>query len=174
VESKAGRAERVAGDNQVVRGRYLKFHFTPSWRGYLYIIAPGERGRRVTFLTAQPNSAWSVKDNLLEAGTDYSFPPGKDKWIQVARGASSRTYAIIFAPEPLFKPRFLAGPAKRALTAAEEGELDELQKRFGQGVRVDPQDTQSIVNIPAERVSGEPFLFEIKFRLGADKKGGQR
>jgi len=174
VESKAGRAERVAGDKQVFRGRYMKFHFTPSRRGYLYIIAPGEREGRATFLTAQPNSAWSVKDNLLKAGTDYSFPPGQDDWIEVARGASSRTYIVIFAPKRLVQPRFLAGPADRDLTAAEEDELAELKKRFGQGVRVDPQDTQSIVAIPAERVSGEAFLFEINFRLGADKKGGQR
>jgi serine/threonine protein kinase len=174
VKSKADRAKRVAGDKQVVRGRYLKFHFTPSWRGYLYIIAPGELGGRATFLTAQPNSAWGVNGNLLEAGTDYTFPPRQDKWIEVARGVNSRPYIVIFAPEPLGNPRFLAGPADRALTAAEERELDKLQKRYGQGVRVEEQDAQSIVSIPAERVSGEPFLFEINFRLGADKNGGQR
>ena len=174
VDFETGGPERVAGDNPVVSGQYLKFHFKPSWRGYLYIIAPGERGRRVAFLTAQPNSAWNVKDNLLEEGTDYSFPPGQKNWIQVARGASSRTYTVIFAPKPLVQAHFLAGPADHDLTAAEEEELAELEKRFGQGVRVDPQDTQSIVAIPAERVSGEPFLFEINFRLGADKKGGQR
>jgi serine/threonine protein kinase len=173
-KSKTGRAERVAGDKQDFRGRYLKFHFTPSRRGYLYIIAPGEREGRATFLTAQPNSAWSVKDNLLDAGTDYSFPPGQDDWIEVARGANSRTYIVIFAPKPLVQPRFLAGPADRDLTAPEEGELAELKKRFGQGVRVDPQDTQSIVAVPAERANGEPFLYEINFHLGADKKGGQR
>jgi len=174
VESKAGRAERVAGDNQVVRGRFLKFHFTPSLRGHLYIIAPGERGGRVTFLTAKPNSAWRVKDNLLEAETDYSFPPRQKKWIEIAGGASSRTYTVIFAPEPLVKPRFLAGPADRDLTAAEESELADLVKQFGHGVRVEEQDAQSIVAIPAERVSGEPFLFEINLRLGANKNGGQR
>jgi serine/threonine protein kinase len=168
VESKTHRAERVAGDYPVVRGPFLKFHFTPSWSGYLYIIAPGERGRLVAFLTAQPNSAWSVKDNLLERGTDYSFPPSQDKWIQVARGANSRTYTVIFAPEPLVQPRFLAGPADHTLTAAEEGELVELRKRFGQGVRVEPQDAQYIVAIPAERTSSEPYLFEINFRLGAN------
>jgi len=174
VESKTGKAERVAGDNPVVRGRFLKFHFTPSRNGYLYIIAPGERGKRVTFLTARPNSAWGVEGNLLEAGTDYSFPPRQDKWIQVARSASSRSYTIIFASEPLTLPRFLAGPADRALTVAEEGELDELRKRIGQGLRVDQQDAQSIVAVPAERVGGEPFLFEINFNIGANKEGGQR
>jgi serine/threonine protein kinase len=174
VESEPDKAERVGGDNPVVRGRFLKFHFMPSRSGHLYIIAPGERGRRVAFLTAKPNSALRVKENRLEAGYDYSFPPGQDKWIEVARGASSRTYTVIFAPTPLVQPRFLAGPADHDLTAAEEDELTELKKRFGQGVRVDPQDNQSIVAVPAERVSGEPFLFEIKFRLGADKNGGQR
>ncbi|HMB29299.1 MAG TPA: protein kinase [Blastocatellia bacterium] len=174
VETETGSSERVADDNPVVRGRFLKFHFTPSRRGYLYIIAPGELGGRATFLTARPNSAWRVKDNLLKAGTDYSFPPRQNKWIEVAHDASIRTYTVIFAPEPLVHLRFLAGPPGRALTVAEEGELDELQKRYGQGVRVEEQDAQSIVSIPAERVSGEPFLFEINFRLGADKKGGQR
>jgi len=174
VESMAGGAELVAGDNQVVRGRFLKFHFRPTWRGYLYIIAPGERGGRATFLTAQPNSAWRVKDNLLKEETDYSFPPGEDKWIEVAGGVSSRTYTVIFAPKPLVQPRFLTEAADRDLTASEERELAEMVKQFGQGVSVEAQDAQSIVNIPAERASGEPFLFEIKFRLGADKKGGQR
>ena len=42
VESTTGRSERVVGDNPVVRGPFLKFHFTPSRSGYLYIIAPGD------------------------------------------------------------------------------------------------------------------------------------
>jgi serine/threonine protein kinase len=168
VESETGRAERVAGANPVVRGRLLKFHFVPNWRGYLYITAPGERAARTTFLTAQPNSAWGVKSNLLAAGTDYSFPPRRDKWIEVARDASFRTYTIIFTPEPLVQPRFLA-EAARSLTAAEEGELAELRKRFGQSVRIETQGSQSIVAIPAERASGAPFLFEVNLGLGADK-----
>lgn len=179
VESEIGRVERVAGVDPVVRGRWLKFHFVPGRKGYLYIIAPGERGGRATFLTAQPNSAWGVKGNLLAAGTDYSFPPRRDKWIEVARGESFRTYTIIFAPEPLVRPDFLAGAADRALTAAEEGELAELRKRLAQRVRVETQGAQSVVAIPAERVSGAPvlpILFEVNLRLGddKDKEGGQR
>jgi serine/threonine protein kinase len=173
-ESETGRAERVAGDNPVVRGPYLKFHFTPSRSGYLYIIAPGEQGGLVAFLTAQPNSAWNVKDNRLERETDYSFPPSQKQWILSAGGASSRTYTVIFAPELLVQPGFLAGPADRKLTAAEVDELAELRKRFGQGVRVESQDAQYIVAIPAERMGGEPYLFDINFSLEANKKGGQR
>jgi serine/threonine protein kinase len=173
-ESKTHKAERVAGDDPVVRGPFLKFHFKPSQSGYLYIIAPSERGRLVAFLTAKPNSAWNVKDNLLERGSDYSFPPSQNQWILVTRGANSRPYTVIFAPKPLVQPRFLAGPANHDLTAAEEDELVELQKRFGQGVRVEPQDDQYIVAIPAERMDGEPYLFDINFRLEANKKGGQR
>jgi Protein kinase domain len=174
VESETGRAERVAGVDPVVRGRWLKFHFVPSWRGYLYIIAPGERGARTTFLTAQPNSAWGVEGNLLVAGTDYSFPSRQDKWIEVARGASFRTYTIIFTPEPLVQPPFLTEAADRVLTAAEEVELSELRKQFGQHVRIDTQGSQSIVTIRAERASGAPFLFEVDLRIGAEKEGDQR
>jgi serine/threonine protein kinase len=169
VESETGRAERVAGANPVVRGRWLKFHFVPSWRGNLYIIAPGERAARTTFLTAQPNSGWGVKGNLLAAGTDYSFPPRRKKWIEVARGAGLRTYTIIFTPEPLSQPRFLAEAADRDLTVAEEGELAELQKQFGQRVRIETQGAQSIVAIPAERVGGAPVLFEVTLRIGGEK-----
>jgi serine/threonine protein kinase len=169
VESETGRAERVSGANPVVKGRWLKFHFVPSWRGYLYIIAPGERAARTTFLTAQPNSAWGVKGNLLAAGTDYSFPPRRDKWIEVARGAGFRTYTIIFTPEPLVQPHFLAEAADRALTATEESELAELRKRFGQSIRIETQGAQAIVAIPAERVSSAPVLFEVNLGLGADK-----
>jgi hypothetical protein len=174
VESETGRAERIAGADPVVRGRWLKFHFVPSWRGYLYIIAPGERETRTTFLTAQPNLAWGVKDNLLAAGTDYIFPSREDKWIEVAREASLRTYIIIFTLEPLVQPRFLTEAADRPLTAAEEGELAELRKRFGQDVRIETQGAQSIVAIPAERLSGAAFLFEVNLHTGADIEGDQR
>jgi serine/threonine protein kinase len=173
VESETRRAERVAGANPVVRGRWLKFHFVPNWRGYLYIIAPGEREARTTFLTAQPNSGWGVKRNLLAAGDDYNFPPRRDKWIEVARGAGLRTYTIIFTPEPLVQPRFLAEAANRTLTAAEEGELAELRKRLGQSVRIETQGAQSIVAIQAERASGEPFLFEVSLHVEGEK-GDQR
>jgi serine/threonine protein kinase len=173
VESRTGGAWRIAGVDPVIRGRLLKFHFMPSWPGYLYIIGPGERAARTAFLTAQPNSGWGVKGNLLAAGADYSFPPRQDKWIEVARGAGLRTYTIIFTPEPLATPRFLAEAADRALTAAEEGELAELRKRLGQSVRIETQGAQSIVAIPAERSSGEPFLFEVNLRMGGEK-GDQR
>ncbi len=174
VEPETGRAERVAGANPVVRGRWLKFHFVPSWRGYLYIVAPGERAARTTFLTAQPNSAWGVKGNLLAAGTDYGFPSRVDKWIEVARGASFRTYTIIFTPEPLAQPRFLAEAADHALTAEEEAELAELRRRFGQHVRIDTQGSQSIVAISGERASGAPFLFEVNLGLGGRERRDQR
>ena len=174
VESITGGAERVAGDNPTIRGPWLKFHFRPSWSGYLYIIAPDDQGRLVAFLTAQPNSASNVKDNRLEKGTDYSFPPGQEPWIRLKGGASTRTYTVIFAPEPLVQPSFLAGPANHDLTAAEVRELEELRERFGQGVRVDPQDAQYKVAIPAERMEREPYLFDINFSLEANKKGDQK
>ena len=93
VESKTGRAERVAGDNPVVRGPFLKFHFAPSQSGYLYIIAPGERGRRDAFLTAQPNPAWGVKEQLARGWNRLQLPA-------TARisGSSSR---VAQAPEPI-------------------------------------------------------------------------
>jgi hypothetical protein len=165
VDSKLGRVERVACDNPVIKGRFLKFHFMPSRSGYLYIIAPGEQGRRVTFLTAGPNSTWGVKGNLIEGGTEYSFPPRQDDWIEVARGASSRTYTVIFTPHPLGQSRFLAGPAGHDLTTTEDGELDELRKRFEQRARVEVQGDQSIVVVREEDASETPFLFDVNLHI---------
>jgi serine/threonine protein kinase len=173
VESDGGRAERVAGPDPVVTGRYLKFHFKPGREGYLYIVAPGEREARTTFLTAQPNPVWGVKSNLLAAEAYYSFPPRRIKWIEISRGAGSGTYTVIFAPKLLAQPGFLAKAAGRELTAAEEGELAELQKQYGQQVRLETLGSQSVIAVPAERASGEPLLFEIELRR-SNQEGGKR
>src|SRR5262249_33861702 len=58
VESNIRKAERAAGSEPVVNGQWLKFHFTPSRDGYLYLVGPGERAAKTTFLTSQPNPAW--------------------------------------------------------------------------------------------------------------------
>ncbi|HKX32541.1 MAG TPA: protein kinase [Blastocatellia bacterium] len=173
-ESETGRAERFAGVDPVMRGRWLKFHFVPSRRGYLYIVGPAGRGRRATFLTGRPNPAWGVKSNLLPAGTGYSFPPRRDQWIEVVNAVSVRTYTFIFSPEPLAQPRFLDGAADRELTAAEESELADLKRRFGRQVFVQTQDDQSIVTIPTERGGSEPLLFEISLHQEADQEGSPK
>ncbi len=178
VESDAGRAERVAGAEPVLEGRWLKFHFTPSRPGYLYIIGPGEgpggRAVRTTFLTAQPNPAWGIRSNLLAAGATYSFPSRRNQWIEVTGSANVRTYVIFFASEPLAQPGFLAGAANHALTPTEEDKLAELRKQFGQQVLIQTQGDQSIVTVPAEQASGAPFLFEIHLRRRTDQEKGER
>jgi hypothetical protein len=174
VESDTGRAERVAISNPVVRGRWLKFHFAPSQRGYLYIIAPGERAASTMFLTVLPNPAWGVRSDWLADENDYSFPSRRDKWIEFACGASPRTYTIIFTPESLAQPGFLAEAANRNLTATEEGEMVELRKRFGQHVRVERQSDQSIIALPAERANDTPILLKINLPLEPYKERGQR
>jgi serine/threonine protein kinase len=170
VESDAGKTEQTAGAEPVIGGRWLKFHFTPSRPGCLYLIGPGGSGRGAMFLTAQPNPVWGVKSNLLAAGIDYSFPPAADKWIEVARQADSRTYTVFFTSEPLTQPEFLAGAADRALTPAEEGQLAELRRQFGQQVRIETQGDRSIVNVPTARAGGAPFLFEINLRRKPDQE----
>jgi hypothetical protein len=174
VISDTGGKKRVAGTELALDGRLLKFHFTSSRPGYLYLVGPGEQAARTAFLTAQPNPAWGVKSNLLAAATDYRFPSLGDTWIEVAAGATRRTYLVLFAPEPLAQPDFLAGAARHDLTPAEESDLAELQKRFGQEVRIETRNDQSIVTVPAERASGAPLLFEINLRRKTDQERGNK
>src|SRR5439155_772424 len=75
---------------------------------------------------ALPNPNLSVKTNLALAGTDFVFPPDKELEI-----ADDTTFTIIFSPEPLTKPAFLAERALHELTASEQQELEEFRRQLG-------------------------------------------
>lgn len=163
-----GKSVRSAGDEPIATGQRFKFHFTPSRQGYLYIIAPDVSETPSTFLTAQPNPAWGVETNQIEAGADYIFPPKYDKWLTLTRGPNVVTYTIIFAATPLETPRFLAGPSRHRLTLPEQGELVELRGKFGKGALTETLSFHSIVAVPIspllQQAPGEPILFQIELK----------
>ncbi|HMX27418.1 MAG TPA: protein kinase [Blastocatellia bacterium] len=162
LEPSGGKAGNAAGTEPVVANRWWKLHFLSSRSGYLYITGPNQKRMQATFLTAQPNRSWGVEHNRIEAGMDYVFPPKRDQWIRLAKGASSETYTVIFTPEPLTQPSFLTGSAEHELTVPEQGELAVLREKQGQQVQRETTGDQSIV-----RAGDRPFLpilFDIKLR----------
>jgi hypothetical protein len=64
---------RVAPMVPIASGQLLRFHFTPSDDGYLYLIGPGEKNEPTAFLTANapPGSGTS---NSVKKQVEFIFP----------------------------------------------------------------------------------------------------
>ncbi|HEY7544126.1 MAG TPA: protein kinase, partial [Blastocatellia bacterium] len=131
IESSVGESARATGLDPLAVGQTFKFHFIPYQDGFLYIIAPEKKNALTTFLTNQPISDSGVMTNRVEAGADYSFPSGKDNWIEIGREGKLTTFTVIFSPQPLATPVFLAARAGHALTAGELQEFESLRRQFG-------------------------------------------
>jgi hypothetical protein len=152
-------------------GQTFKFHFIPSEDGYLYLIAPEKKNALTTFLTGQPTPDSGVRTNRVEAGVDYSFPAGKDHWIKIGREGKLTTFTVIFSPQPLTTPGFLAARAGRALTAAEQQEFERWRRQFGANAPESAAEMGShqpgvTLTLPKRRVESGPLLFDISITCG--------
>jgi len=166
MESAGGQAVRATGLEPLAVGETFKFHLIPSADGYLYMIAPEKNNALTTFLTGQPTPDSGVRTNRVEAGVDYSFPAGKDNWIKIGREGKLTTFTVIFSPHPLTTPGFLAAPAERALTAAEQQEFESLRRQFGasapeSAVEMGRHQPSVTISLPKGRAQSGPLLFDI-------------
>jgi len=150
----------------LVSGQRFRFHFVPKERGYLYIIAPGEKGNaQVTLLTAQ--GAGALKSNLVGAGADFVFPFGGAK-LKLDENAGADDFTFIFSPTPLMSPSFLAGKFLHELTPAEVKELEDFRAQFKSGVpsvaaQGDGDARRVTVSAPQPATSdGKPLIFDVR------------
>ncbi len=158
---------RATGLKPLAAGSQFKFHFKPKEDGYLYIVALGKGGMLQTFLTDKPMAASGVITNRVEAGRDFSFPEGEGKWFMIQRDADTTPFIVIYSSKPMKTPGFLSGPSGRDLTQTEVQELAELTKRLSTStpevVAVVDNDQPSVtVQVPTERPSDKPLIFDIK------------
>jgi serine/threonine protein kinase len=160
VEAEGDETRLRANDQPLASGQRFKLRFTPKENGYLYIIGPNVKEIPTTFLTTQPNPDWGVETNRVDAGADYNFPPGRDKWLRITGDAESEAYLVVFSTAPPFTPGFLAEPAGRELTNAELRELEAFWKE----VSIEQRADQFVVIAPRERPTGAPLIFEIKVK----------
>jgi serine/threonine protein kinase len=177
VEAKGSEARGLANGQSLASGQKFKLRFTPKEKGYLYIIAPNTKEIPTTFLTARPNFDWGVETNRVDAGVDYIFPPGQDVWLRITGNAESETYLVVFSTASLLSPGFLAEPAGRELTNAEQRELEMFRERHQTEVGAEQRDDQSAIIAPRERSTGAPLVFEIKVKRRlkhANEGGGSR
>ncbi len=159
---------RVAGVVPLLSGQSFKFHFTPREDGYLYIVAPGQGNVPTTFLTAKPVAQSGVTTNQVRAGVDFAFPNGAGNWITLDQTPGSETYTIIFSPTQLTEPAFLTQPAARALSGAEQSELENFRNQYKantagtdviNGSGLDPFVS---IKIPQSKAAGQPVIFDVR------------
>ena len=115
---------RVAGAGPLKSGQAFKFHFELQQDGYLYIVGPGEGNQPTAFLTAKPAAISGLNSNQVSRGSDFSFPNGIEKWLELDKKPGTENYSIIFSTTPLTTPSFLSAQATgKPLSETERTEL---------------------------------------------------
>ena len=80
---------------------------------------------------------------------------------EVIGQATHNTLIVIFSPQPLTTPSFLVARGGHTLTDAERGELTDLLKQYGDGVKTEVRDQETVVLVPTARDSARPLIFEM-------------
>jgi serine/threonine protein kinase len=153
----------------IASGQLIRFHFTPSENGYLYIIGPGEKNEPTAFLTAKPSRATGVSSNEVRKGVDFIFPDGKDQWLELDKNPGTESYRFIFSTTPLSSPQFLNEETKgHPLSQSEQTELSSfLEQHKANAGKTDYDNSNAAapfvtVKAPAKIGSDNPLILEIR------------
>ncbi|HKQ72565.1 MAG TPA: serine/threonine-protein kinase [Blastocatellia bacterium] len=151
-------AKPGSGETRLAKGESFKLRFTPRQNGYLYIVAPDHENNPATFLTARPDAEWGVRSNQLVEGTDFSFPPHPDIWLEFNKGEAKMDFTLIFSSAPLPAPGFLAAPPRRKLNADEQSELTGLRDQSIKSwkIEISPDADNSVSRIMLTEVEASP------------------
>ncbi|HYG78860.1 MAG TPA: protein kinase [Pyrinomonadaceae bacterium] len=165
-----GGPARVAPVVPLASGQSFKFHFMPRRDGFVYIIGPGEGGKPMTFLTAEPIADSGVESNEVESGTEFAFPEdedGAEHWITLDTKAGTESYTVIFSPTQLTSPGFLTKEAGRELSDLEQRELEEFRAKY----KANPPETNVLngggteplvsVKVP-QGATSDPVIFDVR------------
>jgi serine/threonine protein kinase len=169
-----GGSARVAPVVAFKSGQSFKFHFTPSRGGYLYIIGPGENGKPVTFLSAEPTEGTGVETNEVEGGVEFVFPENEEdgnevkaNWITLDKKAGTESYTVIFSPKQLTDPVFLTREAGHELTTIEEKDLEDFRAKYKANSPttnvINGGGTDPMVSVKAPQAGvSEPVIFDVR------------
>lgn len=159
---------RVAAVVPLASGQKFKFHFTPTESGYIYIVGPGEGNVPTTFLTTKPLAQTGVTTNSVGAGSNYSFPSGDGNWIELDKNSGTEFYTVIFSKSPISSLSFLDEEAGKALSKAEQQELDDFLSTYKANAPVtnvigeNSSEPYVSVKTPPAKGSGDTLVFDIR------------
>jgi serine/threonine-protein kinase len=169
-----GGSARVAPVVAFKSGQSFKFHFTPSRDGYLYIIGPGDDGKPVTFLSAEPVESTGVESNEVEGGVEFVFPENEEdgnevkaNWITLDKKAGTESYTVIFSPTQLTDPVFLTREAGHELTTIEQKDLEDFRAKYKANSPttnvINGGGTDPMVSVKAPQAAvSEPVIFDVR------------
>lgn len=163
---------RVAGGAVPLKsGQAFKFHFQLEQDGYLYIVGPGENSKPTAFLTEKPAEISGLLDNQVSKDTDFSFPDGIEKWLELDKKPGTEDYTIIFSPVKLSSPAFFTEQATgKPLSETERSEFEAFvaEKKTVEPVTElnDKNDAAPFVTIkiPGARDTGSPVIFGVRIQ----------
>jgi serine/threonine-protein kinase len=169
-----GGSARVAPVVAFKSGQSFKFHFTPSRGGYLYIIGPGENGKPMTFLSAEPVEGSGVESNEVEGGVEFTFPENEEdgnevkaNWITLDKKAGTESYIVIFSTTQLTDPAFLTREAGHELTTLEQKDLEDFRAKYKANAPttavINGGGTDPLVSVKAPKAAAsEPVVFDVR------------
>ena len=163
---------RVAGGSvPLTSGQAFKFHFQLEHDGYLYIVGPGQDSKPTAFLTEKPAALSGLDNNQVSKNSDFSFPNGIEKWLELDKKAGTEDYTIIFSPVKLTAPAFFTEQATgEPLT---ETEVSEFESFVSQKKTVEPisevnekNGSAPFVNVkvPGSRDAQSPVIFNVRIQ----------
>ncbi len=147
IENVAGRTATV----DLAPGKRFKLHFTPPANGYLYLLAPIEKGKLQTYLTAQ----------AVQANSDFAFPAG-EIWIDPPPEMKELKIIAVFAAQPITRLSFLAQDPGRKLTKDQQEAFDLLRGVSG-ATKIVSSAADNKVTV-SELKSEQPIIFDVSFR----------
>ena len=162
---------RVVDSLRLKSGQAFKFYFKTRENGYLYIVGPGEGSKPTAFLTEKPAAMSGLDSNQVTKNSDFSFPNGLERWLELDKKAGTEDYTIIFSPQPLTSPAFLREEATgKALSDTERAQFDDFITRYkiGAPIRdVDSKDADGptmVVKVPQPKEPGAPVIFDVRIK----------
>jgi hypothetical protein len=161
---KKGQTTLTSGAEPLAAKQDFKFRFVSQRSGFLYIVAPGKTNLPETFLTAQPLKGSGVKTNAIVAGEVYKFPAEDEYWISLS-DAHTTTFSVVFSPTPITSPAFLALPAGRQLTVAEQQEWEAFRQSVGVEQNISVESTRAVVAVPPDQTDKPVLLFDVTVKL---------
>lgn len=158
---------RVAPMVPIASGQLLRFHFTPSDDGYLYLIGPGEGNEPTAFLTAKAPPGSGATGNTVKKGVEFAFP--SEQWLQLDKNSGSEYYTFVFSTTPLLSPQFFTQVATgHPLSSSEQLELTAFLAKYKMNSTVTETGSDAggepfgAVKVPVASAGGNPLVFELR------------
>ena len=169
--SQGGQSARVAGFVPLASGQRFKFHFSSSEDGYLYIIGPGEENAPTAFVTAKPPAESGLQSNEVRKRVDFSFPKGKEHWLELDKNPGTENYTVIFSAAPLTSPQFLSEQATgKPLSATEQMEWTSFIARYKASAQATELNDGNAaepfvaVKVSGATTAGEPVVLNVRIQ----------